>query len=160
MENRKLKAGEYSKHQYEVNNKWGIDRITSYLKSRGFNVHDKAEEDYDVDIIADKGGHTFKYEAEVKTGYSFTCKEDYRFDTVSFLGRKKKYHTRNKNGFYYCIVCKETESIVYCHSSDIYKDEYKIIRQINTSHRQGTDEFYLVPKNICSFVNMSSDASL
>lgn len=148
---RKYKAGEFSKEQYDTNDAWGIQRITKHLRDNGFTVVDKEVEDYDVDILAYKNGKEFRYEAEVKTGYPFTSVDDYNFNTVSFLGRKKKYHTRSENGFYYAIVCKETEAIVYCHSSKIYKDEYRIVRDINSTYRKGTDEFFLVPKHNCQW---------
>jgi hypothetical protein len=152
---RKFKAGEFSEHQYKTNNEWGIERVTKFLESRDFLVWDKDIEDYDVDIVAEKNGKLFYYEAEVKTGYPFTSVEDFKFPTVSFLGRKKKYHKRYEEGFYYCIVARETESIVYCHSSEIYKEEYRQIKTINTKHRKGIDEFYLVPKENCSFILMN-----
>ena len=160
MRNRKYSGGKFSPEQYKNCNDFGISRITNYLKSRGYNVHEKEEEDYDVDIVAEKDGKIFKYEAETKSHYPFTSVEDYKFDTVSFLGRKKKYHERHKEGFYYCILCIETECLVYCHSSKIFKDEYKIERELNTKHRKGADEFYLVPKEDCSFINISANASL
>jgi len=153
----KYKAGQFSPEQYASNNEWGIARITKHLRDNGFEVVDKEIEDYDVDIIATKDGKEFRYEAEVKTGYPFTGVDDYKFDTVSFLGRKKKYHKRSENGFYYAIVCKETEAIVYCHSEKIYKEEYRQIKTIKTAHRKGIDEFYLVPKNLCSFAVLSKE---
>lgn len=154
MSRRKYKAGEFSKEQYKANDKWGIDRVTKFLVSRGFDIETKEEEDYQVDIVAEKEGKIYFYEAEVKTGYPFTGSEDYKFPTVSFLGRKKKYHKRCEGGFYYCIICRETETLLYCHSSDIYKEEYRQLKRINTAHRNGLDEFYLVPKELCKFVNM------
>lgn len=151
---RKYEAQKFSRESYEMNDQWGIDKITRYLTARNFFVWDKEVEDYDVDILAEKNGKIFRYEAEVKTGYSFTSVEDFRFPTVSFLGRKKKFHN-DEEGFYYCIVSRETECIVYCHSSTIYNPEYKEVKEINTEYRKGLDEFYLVPKELCSFVSIA-----
>lgn len=154
MPKRKYAAGEFSPEQYKNNNEWGIARITKHLRDNGFTVVDKEVEDYDVDILAYKNGKEYRYEAEVKTGYPFSGVNDFKFPTVSFLGRKKKYHTRSKNGFYYAIVCRETEAIVYCHSDLIYKEEHRQIKTINTAHRKGIDEFYLVPKEECSWAQL------
>jgi len=155
MRTQSYKSVEFSPEQYERCNDFGISIIEDYLRSRDYIIHEKEEEDYDIDITSEKDGVIFKYEAEVKTRYSFTSKEDYRFDTVSFLGRKKKYHDNNAEGFYYCIVCAETKCILYCHSSKIYKESYKVVLNINTDYREGTDVFYLVPKEDCSFINIS-----
>jgi hypothetical protein len=47
---------------------------------------------------------------EVKHKYPFTdATESFKFDTVSFLGRKKKY-----GDFWYVIVCGETEALLLC----------------------------------------------
>lgn len=154
MSKGKYGARKFSKEQYKRNDKWGIDRIIDFLKSRGFTIEPKDKEDFQVDIIARKNKKTFFYEAEVKSGYPFTGSSDFKFPTVSFLGRKKKFHDKCEGGFYYCIVCKETETILYCHSSKIYKEEYRQLKTINTSYRQGLDEFYLVPKELCKFVKM------
>ena len=148
---RKFKAGEFSPHQYKVNNEWGISRVITHLKRKGFEIIEKEEEDYQIDIEAVKDGKTYYYEAEVKTGYPFTDADTFKFPTVSFLGRKKKYHERC-GGFYYAIVCRETECLLYCHSSVIYQEEFREIRTINTKHRKGKDEFYRVPKHLCTFV--------
>jgi hypothetical protein len=154
---RKYGAGKFSKESYNKNDKWGIDRITEFLKRKGFTIHDKEEEDYKVDILAEKNGKLFHYEAEVKSGYPFTCVDDFKFPTVSFLGRKKKFHNNIEGGFYYCIVCKETEAILYCHSSKIYNEDYRQLKTINTKLRKGLDEFYLVPKEVCDFVEMKKE---
>jgi len=154
MSRRKYAAGKFSKESYTNNDKWGIEKITSFLKKRGYIIHEKEKEDYGVDILAEKNGKFFYYEAEVKSGYPFTCVDDFKFPTVSFLGRKRKFHKNIEDGFYYCIVCKETEAILYCHSSKIYNEDYRKLKTINTKLRKGLDEFYLVPKEVCNFVKM------
>jgi hypothetical protein len=88
------------------------------------------------------------FEAEVKTGRSFTTMDTFPFPTVSFLARKKKW---KDIGFWYIIVCKETNYALVANSNDIFKDEYLETLNINTEERQGKDYFYRVPKNKCKF---------
>lgn len=147
----KFEGGIFSEKEYNRSNQWGIDRVAEYLKSNGYTIIEKDTEDYDVDITATKGGKTFLFEAEVKRGYPFSCEKDFKFDTVSFLGRKKKYHNRHSEGFFYCIVCYETSCVLSCHSSDIYKDNQRQLKTLSKKSRRGLDEFYLVPKEKCKF---------
>jgi hypothetical protein len=148
---RKFKAGIFSDKEYKRSNQWGIDRVAEYLVNKGYSIVEK-EEDYDVDITAVKNGKIYLFEAEVKRGYPFTSVEDFKFPTVSFLGRKKKYHKKHESGFHYCVVCFETGCIISCHSSDIYIEEQRQLKTISKENRKkGLDEFYLVPKEKCTF---------
>jgi hypothetical protein len=74
--------------------------------------------------------------------------DTFPFPTVSFLARKKKW---KDIGFWYIIVCKETNYALVANSNDIFKDEYLETLNINTEERQGKDYFYRVPKNKCKF---------
>lgn len=150
MKNR-FEGGVFSENEYNRFNQWGIDRVAQYLKEKGYAIVEKDTEDYDVDITAVKNGKTFLFEAEVKRGYPFSCEKDFKFDTVSFLGRKKKYHEKHDEGFYYCIVCYETSCVLSCHSSDIYKEGQRQLKTMSKKSRKGLDEFYLVPKEKCTF---------
>jgi len=141
-------AGKFVKESYDKNNEFAITIVKNFLKKEGYVVIEK-EEDYKVDIIATKNNEEKLFEVEVKTGYSFTDNNSFRFPTVSFLARKKKWNIGK--GFLYIIVCKETDWGLVAHSSDIYKDEYKENLTINTHHRKGKDEFYRVPKDKCKF---------
>lgn len=147
----KFEGGIFSEKEYNRSNQWGIDKVAEYLKNSGYTILEKDTEDYDVDITAVKDGKTFLFEAEVKRGYPFSSQEDFKFDTVSFLGRKKKYHNRHKEGFFYCVVCYETSCVLSCHSSDIYKEEQRQLKRLSKKSRKGLDEFYLVPKEKCKF---------
>jgi len=147
----KFEGGVFSEKEYNRSNQWGIDKVAQYLKLNGYSIIEKDVEDYDVDITATKNGKTFLFEAEVKRGYPFSGEQDFKFDTVSFLGRKKKYHKRHEEGFFYCIVCYETSCVLSCHSSDIYKEEQRQLKRLSNKARKGLDEFYLVPKEKCKF---------
>lgn len=137
---------------YKLNDAWGRAKIVSFLRAKGLTVKDKEKEDYGVDIEAiDKYGNTTYFEVEVKTNYPFTCEKDYPFKTVSFLARKKKWAAK---GFWYIIICRETEHFLICHSDKIFRYEYREKLFINTSDRSGMDYFYRVPKNKCKFFKL------
>lgn len=145
----RTEAGKFVKESYDINNSFAIDILSNFLISNGYTIEEKLEEDFDVDIIAFKDGKKKLFEVEVKTGYSFTDKESFRFDTVSFLARKEKWN--KDSGFLYVIICKETDWALVAHSSNIFKEEYKEKLTINTEHRKGRDVFYRVPKELCRF---------
>jgi len=140
---------------YDKYDKWGIHIIENVLEKKGYKINYKFE-DYDIDIIASKNGKMYFYEVEVKIGYPFDSRETFPFDSVSFLSRKKKYEEKH-GGFYYCIVCKETECIAICHSKEIYKEEYRKNDNVATDLRSGEDEFYRVPKEKCIFYDTKND---
>ena len=105
-------------------------------------------EDYDIDVIAYKDGVKYRIEVEVKNTY-FENQETYPFDTVSFLGRKKKYS--NPGMFYYFLLSTKHNSFLYCESDIIYQEKHKETATVNTSQRYGEDLFYRVPKELCKF---------
>ena len=146
----KYKARKFVQASYDRNDDWGKDVLVRWLKMHGgrFAIIEKEKEDYKVDILAldTKADKLVSFEVEVKHGYPFTDAESFKFDTVSFLGRKKKY-----GDFWYVIVCGETESLLLAHSFEIYKEEYREIKTIATNERNGLDEFYRVPKSKCLF---------
>ncbi len=146
----KFKARKFVQASYDRNDDWGKEVLLRWLKSYGsrFTILDKEKEDYKVDIVVldNKADKLMSFEVEVKHGYPFTDEESFKFDSVSFLGRKKKY-----GDFWYAIVCAETEAILIAHSYEIYKEEYREIKTIATTERNGLDEFYRVPKDKCIF---------
>ena len=146
----KYNARKFVQASYDRNDDWGKEVLVRWLKMHGgrFAIIEKEKEDYKVDILAldTKADKLVSFEVEVKHGYPFTDAESFKFDTVSFLGRKKKY-----GDFWYVIVCGETEALLLCHSFEIYKEEYREIKTIATSERNGLDEFYRVPKEKCLF---------
>ena len=146
----KYNARKFVQASYDRNDDWGKEVLVRWLKMHGgrFAIIEKEKEDYKVDILAldTKADKLVSFEVEVKHGYPFTDAKSFKFDTVSFLGRKKKY-----GDFWYVIVCGETESLLLAHSFEIYKEEYREIKTIATSERNGLDEFYRVPKEKCLF---------
>jgi hypothetical protein len=145
----KFNARKFSQRSYNENDRFAKEVVKDFLGSLDWVNEIVDVEDYFVDLeVVDQDGRSHFFEAEVKSGYPFTGAHDFKFDSVSFLGRKKKWE---KHGFYYCIVCRETESICLAHSKDIFKQEYKEIRSINKRDRSGLDAFYRVPKEHCSW---------
>lgn len=133
---------------FDDNDQLGRDMLKAYLENRGHSVSDN-ENKYGIDLFSTKGEKTFWWEVEMKSGWPWTCFEDFKFDTVSFLGRKEKWSDIE---FWYVIICKENGAALLCHSNVIFKDEYREKIFINTAQRKGTDTFYRVPKNYCIFV--------
>jgi hypothetical protein len=136
---------------YHRSNKWALNLFCQYLIKKKFEIIN-SEENYGLDITAKFKNKVFYFEIETKTGYKFTSKKDFKFGTVSFLARKKKWADL---GFLYVIICRETRYAILCHSKVIYQDKYKTDLTINSAERIGSDEFYRVPKDICKWVNLN-----
>ena len=98
----KTKAGVFRQDSYDENDKFAINKIKKYLLKNNFIIEEKEQEDFDIDIISYKDGLKYRIEAEVKNTF-FTDSDSYPFNTVSFLGRKKKYS--NEGLFYYFLLC-------------------------------------------------------
>jgi len=141
-------ARSFNKDTYNQYDNYAKEKIINFLVMRGhLIINDK--EDYNHDLVTKKNGILYYFELEVKIGYPFTSKNDYRFDTVSFLGRKKRLH--DINPFYYLIICKETSCVLFCSSDNIFKDKYLQKLTVNTNNRKGDDQMYRVPISICNF---------
>ena len=140
---------------YNRSDDWAISKVKEHLINNGYTVIPKETEDYSLDIKAVKNGLVEYYECETKTGYTFTGKQDFKFSTVSFLARKRKWA---ETGFWYIIVCRETLAYVKCHSSVIFKEEYLEVLDINSQERRGKDTFYRVPKNLCEWGKLEIQA--
>lgn len=106
----KYSARKFNKNSYEENDEFAKDLFIKFIKKRGHQII-KSTEDYKFDIETIKNGKNYYFELEVKRNYPFTSTEDYNFDTVSFLGRKKRLH--EINSFYYIIICKETKYALF-----------------------------------------------
>ena len=146
----KYKARIFNQESYDTNDAYGKAIVTAWLKTQEWVEYIVDEEDYGIDLeVIDQKGKSQFFEAEVKGNYPWKDKESFPFDTVSFSGRKKKWEGK---GFYYVLVCAETQALCMAHSSEIFKEEYREVRRINTSHRQGLDAFYRVPKDICRWI--------
>jgi|688.fasta_scaffold45897_4 malate/lactate dehydrogenase len=142
-------AGKFVKSSYDENNAWGIAKVEQLAREAGYEIIPKRGETYGIDIAAIKKGEIILLEAEVKINYPWTSREDFPFPTVSFLSRKKKWEDTE---FFYVIVCRETGAMVMCKSSDIFKEEYRTIKNIKTKYRSGVDITYNVPKDKCKFI--------
>jgi len=136
----------FVQESYDANDALAKEMLINFLEKKGHTIISH-EEDFGVDISTEKEGELWWFEAEMKCGRPWTDRDDFQFDTVSFLGRKIKW-----NDFYYCIICKETGAAIMAHSEEIFKKEYKEKIYINTQHRKGNDVFYRVPKEKCIFV--------
>jgi len=143
-----LTARIFDKEDYNQNDEWGKKIFIDFLLKKGHKII-SSKEDYNHDIISTFNDEVFYFEIEVKIGYPFNGRKSFKFDSVSFLGRKKRLH--NINSFYYIIICKETNSAISCFSNDIFNDEYKTLLNIDKRNRVGMDEMYRVPKNKCKF---------
>jgi len=141
-------ARKFDKNTYDKYDNFAKEKIINFLKIRGHTIINR-KENYSHDLITNKNGIIYYFELEVKIGYPFTSKNDYKFNTVSFLGRKKRLH--DIAPFYYLILCKETNCVLFCESSNIFKDKYLEKIGVNTNNRRGKDEMYRVPINICKF---------
>lgn len=141
-------ARKFVQESYDTNDAWGRQVVIDFLRSRGLEVEEKTEEDYGIDIVAiSKSGKRTFFEAEVKRKRPWTGRDDFPFDSVSFLGRKRKWS--GDGGFWYVVVCAETKALIICHSDVIYQDAHKEFAYINTQHRKGNDELYRVPNDLC-----------
>jgi hypothetical protein len=141
-------ARNFNKESYELNDKLAKSLFLDFIKNRGHEII-KTEEDYNFDIETIKNDKKYFFELEIKRNYPFTSKDDYIFNTVSFLGRKKRLH--DINPFYYIIICKETQYALFAYSEDIFKSEYYQEINIKTEHRNGLDGMYRIPKEYCTF---------
>ena len=143
---------DFVKESYIDNNQKAIEIFSSFLIKRGYHVIDK-EEDYWIDIEAEKEGQTLLFEVEMKSRVKFSDRGSFPFDTVSFLARKEKWKA---TPFWYCIICESTGFAVIANSDKIYKQRYRESINVNTKHRKGLDSFYRVPKEECYFVKVRS----
>ena len=132
--------------QYNKWDAWGKSIIIEWLSSKGHTMVHNPDK-YGIDLYSDYEGKLYLWEVEVSTTHVWTCEDDYKPEAVSFLGRKKKWA---EWPFYYCIICSETESIVLCSSSVIYKPEYKQERYVVS--RNCVDVFYHVANELCRWV--------
>lgn len=145
-------ARKFNQTSYDNNDGFAKDKFIKFISNRGHKILG-SEENFDHDIVTELRGVKYYFELEVKRNYPFTSKETYKFDTVSFLGRKKRLH--DKNRFYYIIICIETEWAVCCDSDKIFLDDYIEDLRIETQDRKGMDQMYRVPREKCLFFNIN-----
>lgn len=153
MKNIEYGARKFNQGSYNHSDKYAKDLFIKYITKKGHTIISK-EENYDHDVITNKDNKTYYFELETKSKYPFTSINTFPFNSVSFLGRKKRLHLKNK--FHYIIICRETEWAITCNSKDIFKDEYIENLNINTQNRKGKDQMYRVPKEECIFFNINN----
>jgi len=141
-----MKVSTFNEDDYSKYDEAAKERLCSFLQAKGYKIIDK-EENYGIDITCELNGKTHYFEVECKVKYPFTCQNDFKFESVSFLGRKSKYPV----SFWYVILCYETSGAVYCESEHIFKDEYCEKKEVNRNGTKGIDIFYHVPKEKCKF---------
>lgn len=138
----------FNQKSYDENDTLGKDLLIAFLNSKGHKSSENRDK-YGIDIITEKDGKDYLWEVEMKSKRPWTSKEDFQFDSVSFLSRKEKWKDAS---YWYVIICKETNAAVFCHSTIIFKEKYKQKLYINTGERKGYDYFFRVPKELCIFV--------
>jgi len=142
-------AGKFNKDSYNENDLIGKQLLVAFLHKKGHKILPETfDEDYGVDINTEFENQKYYFEVEMKDKYNFVDIDTFPFDTVSFLGRKKKWENQR---FFYCIISTITKAAIFSHSSLIYRKKYKINLTINTERRKGNDTFYRIPKKNCSF---------
>jgi hypothetical protein len=141
----------FIQESYDRNNSWSIELVSNFFKHKGYSIHNE-EEDYNIDFSIKKGDIHKHIEVEVKSNYPFRSKEDFRFSTVSFLGRKEKWKDLD---FLYIIVCAETKYAVACNSKHIFQEKFREKIYLNHYEREGYDTLYRVPKEDCLFFNLN-----
>ena len=150
----KYEARIFSIKSYEDNDSYAKEKFKTFIKNKGHVILSDVE-DYNHDIITEKDGKKYYFELEVKRNYPFTNKNDFKFNSVSFLGRKKRLHDIHQ--FEYIIICKETEYAVGCPSNIIFNNVFNEEINISSYERKGLDEFYRVPKDNCYFFNLNKN---
>lgn len=143
-------ARKFNKNSYDKYDNFAKEILMKYLKKIGYEILSSVE-NYEHDIVAKYNDNIYYFEVETKIKYPFKTKNTYAFDTVSFLGRKKRLHEIHK--FKYIIICFETLWGIGCESDIIYNDDY--IEKLYIEKRNGNDELYRVPIEKCSFFNLN-----
>lgn len=134
---------------FDQNDPVGKDLLMEFLRSKGHETGEN-EDRYGIDIITKKDGIEYLWEVEMKSKRPWTSREDFQFDSVSFLYRKAKWQD---TPFWYVIICTETHAAIFCKSDIIFNENYKQTINIFTQDRKGEDTFYRVPKELCIFVD-------
>lgn len=144
----KYSARKFVKESYDKNDNLAKKIFIKFIKKKGYNIIN-SKENYQHDIVAEKDNVVHYFELEVKNNYPFRDRKSFPFETVSFLGRKKRLHEINP--FFYVIICTETNCALTAFSEDIFDNNYVEEFKIQTQHRNGLDQFYRIPKELCSF---------
>jgi hypothetical protein len=140
-------ARTFNQASYDENDAKAKAIFSSYITSKGHTVITD-EESYGVDIITSKNKKEFKFELEISS-INFTNENDFPYDNIHFLGRKKKMMDRQGN-YFYIIISTNLEYAVMAQAKYIFKQENYITKYAGNG-RDGVDEFYQLPKNQVKF---------
>ena len=146
--NKYSQARQFDAKMYTNTDNLAKEMFKPFITNRG-HIITKEDEDYKHDLQTEKDGEVFLFELEISLANVFSSKEDYKYEKVSFLGRKERLH--DIEPFYYVIICKATRTALVAHSSDIYCGDNYIERYVNTPNREGLDRFYVVDKDKVKF---------
>jgi hypothetical protein len=112
-------------------------------------VVDKEVEDYDVDILAYKNG---KPSIGMKRRLRLVIRLTELMTTslIQFLSWVEKRSTilGARMDFTMLLYVQRLKPYVLAHSEEIFKEDFREVRKINTGHRNGLDAFYRVPKDL------------
>lgn len=139
----------FIQESYNAYNQKGISLLSDFLSSKGYEIESKEEEDFNIDIVAYKEGNRYLFEAEMKKDITITTPEAF-YKTVSFLSRKRKF--AEKNWFIYFIISNKNNGAIWAPSDVIFRYEHKVQKYITKDGRQGWEDFYEVPRELCKFV--------
>lgn len=139
----------FIQESYNAYNQKGISLLSDFLSSKGYEIESKEEEDFNIDIVAYKEGNRYLFEAEMKKDITITTPEAF-YKTVSFLSRKRKF--AEKNWFIYFIISNRNSGAIWAPSDVIFRYEHKVQKYITKDGRQGWEDFYEVPRELCRFV--------
>lgn len=146
----KYGARTFSQSSYNENDKLAKDLFSKFLINRGHVIMMDAE-NYKHDLITVQNSKIHYFELEMSSKV-FTSANTFPFQSVSFLGRKKRLH--DIKPFHYVIISKTTGWALSAHSSTIYQDQYKKELEINKNGRVGKDLCYWLPKKMCKFFKL------
>jgi hypothetical protein len=138
----------FNQESFNRNDAKGKELLKAFLVSNGHNILENCDV-YGIDFFSEKDDKKYFWEVEMKSKRPWTCKEDFPFDSVSFLSRKAKW---KDNSFWYVIICSETQAAIFCKSDVIFNEGFKETIRIYTQERKGVDKFFRVPKDLCIFV--------
>ena len=85
----KYTARKFQQNQYDKCDSISRKVFVEFIENRGHTIVSK-EEDYNHDIVTEKDGVHHYFELETKRGYPFRGRKSFPFQSVSFLGRKKR----------------------------------------------------------------------
>lgn len=136
----------FNQELFDTSDEEGKQLLIAFLEKKGHEISQNCDK-YGIDLFSEKDGKTYNWEVEMKSRRPWVSEETFPFDSVSFLNRKKKW-----DNFWYVIICRETRAAIFCHSSVIFHEVYKEKIYIKTNYRNGSDNFFRVPKEKCIFV--------